>query len=87
MLLSRFYGVFASVLREEELDALPLRVEEFVIVSRSVEDEKNLLKMIVERGRIGYVVQVLRTDIECAKLMFVALGIAGALYLRSADEW
>lgn len=75
----RFLSVFAFALGEDELDAVPFRVEEFVILSRSVEDEKNLMTMMVERGRIGFVVQMLRTDVERAKLMFVAFRIAGAL--------
>lgn len=63
MFLVRFLAFFASVLFEDELDALPLREEEFFILRRSVDDEKDLLKMIVERSRICFVVKVLRTDV------------------------
>lgn len=45
-----------SVLSEVDLDYLPLRDEEFVILRRSLEYKKTLLKMMV--------VQVLRKNVE-----------------------
>lgn len=49
-----FTACVTSVLGEEELDDLHLTEEEFVILRRSVEDKKNLLRMMVERSRIVF---------------------------------
>lgn len=63
-----FPASVSSVLREEQLDALPFRDEEFVRVHISVEDDKNLLKMMVEPCRIGFLVQGFRTDVERSRI-------------------
>lgn len=94
----RLPACFASVRHEEELYAFPLRDEELFILRMSVEDKKNLLKKMVESGRIRLLLQVLRTDIkrsitvlelvwlnEFAKLMIIAFCIAGALYVGSTN--
>lgn len=93
----RLQTFVASVLREDELDALPLLDEEFFILRRSVKDEKNLLKIILARCVVGFLVEVLRKDEgniielefdwfnECVKLMFVAFGIPGMFYVRFTD--
>lgn len=87
---------FDSVLPEDELDTLPLRDEEFVRFPRPVEDKNNLLKSIIERRRIGFLVQVLRTDVERTRIELVervpkvhvcSFCIAGELYIWSSDAW
>lgn len=66
-------------------DTLPLRGEWFFIPRRSLEDEKNLWKMMEYRTRVCFSIQVFRTDVQCAKLIFVYFRIAGVLYVRGPN--
>lgn len=59
-----FPACFVSVLREDELYDSPLCDEEFAIMHTSVQDRRNFLRTIIERGRIEFLVKVLRKDVE-----------------------
>lgn len=82
-----FLAFFASDIFEEGLEALHLSVEEIFILRGSVDDEKNLFKMMVKRGRISFILKVLRLDVECANLMCVHFRIAREFYVGCADAW
>lgn len=60
-----FPACVPSVLLDGELAELPLSYEEFFTLRSLAEDKEKILKEImVERGRIGFVVQALSTHLE-----------------------
>lgn len=66
--LCPFSACFASVLRENELDTLPFLDNAFLILLKAVKDKKNLLKTMVECGRIAFLVHMLLMDVEFSRI-------------------